>query len=324
MRSGTETSPACKMSSTFTSDVSDEELDLFFQEWVTQSKHLKILVTGQVGSGKSALINSLLRTTDEIPGGQAAKEGDSAASVTSKVGIYAVNKNGVEMVLYDTPGLLDPDINKLDVPTLSKIQKETGGEIDLLLVCKRMGSRLDSGDIRVMQQITEYMGESVWKNAAYILTFANEVRPARRRGAKLPTEEETIDDFARKEKEMEELLREYLHKEGHVTADIANEVPVVPAGYDDPSLPGCSDWYNVLWLTVCSRIKASSQPALLKVVHIPQELRTVVPENQQKSVTGSHSKVSELLLFLRNLTMQVPAIGCKFREWVSNSKHKKD
>ena len=293
-------------SSLHTSDVSNaEELDLYFQEWVTQSKQLKIVVTGLVGSGKSALINSLID-------GQLAEEGDSAASVTSEVEIYAVNKNGVDVVLYDTPGLLDPwpDENKCDVPTLSKIQKETDGEIDLLLICKRMGSRVDRGDIRIMQQITRYMGESVWKNAAYVLTFANEVKPSRRpRGAILPTEAEYFEEKLR---ETDKILHEYLHEEGHVSADIAKEVPVVPAGYDDPSLPGCSNWFEVLWLTACSRIKAASQPAFLQVVHIPE---AVLPDDQLKS--------APLKQILQTLAMKFPAmIAAKFHEWFS--KHKKD
>lgn len=298
--------------------------DSYCKEWESQSKQLKILVTGQVGSGKSALINTLIGTTNDE---NRAVEGDSVVSVTDEVRSYAVEKNGVDVVLYDTPGLLDPNPTRLDYPTLDAIHKKSDGKIDLLIVCKRMGSRLDSGDTRMMQQITEYLGESVWRNAVFVLTFANEVKPPRHREAMPLTEAEPIEYFADKQKEIEVTLRKYLHKVGNVSADIAEEVPVVPAGYDDQSLPECSNWYTVLWLTLLSRIKAASQPALLKGVPIPNvegdDLPTTPLLGQQKLAVGPLLRETICKLpyvsdpvTLREVVMAVPAIKAKFLEWL--------
>ena len=311
----------------------DEKLESYFMEWVGQSKQLKILITGQVGSGKSALINTLIETTNgENRGGQMAVEGDSVVSVTDEVRSYALKKNDVDVVLYDTPGLLDPAPNptRFDYPTLDAIYKKSGGKIDLLIVCKRMGSRLDSGDTRMMQQITKYLGESVWRNAVFVLTFANEVKPPRYQEAMPPTEVESIKYFAEKQLEIERTLREYLHKVGNVSAGIAEEVPVVPAGYNDQSLPWFSNWYGVLWLTLCERINAASQPALLKATCIPdveprqEDLPTTTPQlDQLKLATGAGMKEAIYTFLrlgntavLRKAVMRVPAIKAKFLEWI--------
>ena len=275
---------------------------------------------------------------DRNPGGQVpAAEGDSAVSVTNKVGSYSVNKNDVDIVLYDTPGFYGPDQTN-GLPTFAEIRVETGGGIDLLLICKRMGSRLDSGDICIMQQITKNMGESVWKKAAYVLTFANEVKPPRRRGATPLTEAETIENyFADKLEKLEETLHEYLQEEGHVSADIAQKVPVVPAGYDDPALPGCSNWYGVLWLTLCERINAASQPALLKATCIPdveprqEDLPTTTPQLDQLILATGAGMKEAMHTFLRlgnsavlrGVVMRVPAIKAKFFEWIKTFKHEK-
>ena len=306
-----------------------DELESYFKEWVRQSKQLKILITGQVGSGKSALINTLIETTNgENRGGQMAVEGDSVVSVTDEVRSYALRKNGVDVVLYDTPGLLDP--TSFDYPTLDAIYKKSGGKIDLLIVCKRMGSRLDSGDTRMMQQITKYLGESVWRNAVFVLTFANEVKPPRYQEAMPPTEVESIKYFAGKQKEIEVTLHEYLHKVGNVSTDIAEKVPVVPAGYNDQSLPWRSNWYGALWLTLCERINAASQPALLKATCIPdveprqEDLPTTTPQlDQLKLATGAGMKEAIYTFLrlgntavLREAVMRVPAIKAKFLEWI--------
>ena len=73
--------------------------------------------------------------------------------------------------------------------------------VDLMLFCINMTSaRFRQGDNQNLRIITKAFGESIWKNAIFVLTFANQVKPPPSRNGTPPREyfEERLQEWKRK------------------------------------------------------------------------------------------------------------------------------
>ena len=219
-----------------------EEAQMCFQELVSKGKSIRMMVTGRIRQGKSKLANSLI-------GKKVAKEGAGPRSVTHNIKRFTEKVNGVQVTVIDTPGF--SDLKKSDHITVSEIEKEIGKEpIDLILFCVKMDGALQRDDYRIMRNLTRVFGQSIWKNAVFVLTCANNVKVD-------PT------TFAKTQGEWEEDLHEYARTKGGVQADIAQQIPVVVAGDEDESLPGYESWFAQFWVTAFGRTKDSAKPAYL-------------------------------------------------------------
>ena len=233
------------------------------QEWLKQSKSLRILVTGKTGVGKSALVNNIV-------GKDIAKEGHGLDPQTSEVTKYSTVIQDVNVIIYDSPGLQDGTENEKQY---LRDLEEKCEKVDLVLYCTEMNaSRITSGDVAAIKKFsTVFGGSQFWTNALFVLTFANELR-VRRKTSKSLNEffEERLVEWTAK-------LREVLYDVG-IEKEIADKVPVVPAGFhDNPSLPGGREyWLGDLWSECLNRIAESSKPAFLKInwdrLRTPQEV----------------------------------------------------
>ena len=233
-------------------------------DWKKRGKQiLKIVVVGKVGAGKSALINGLI-------GDVVAPEGNSVGSVTSAVNQYKKEINGVDVIIFDTPGFFDP--KQEDGETLHEIHQETKGTIDLLLICMKMTDRLEQTHVLIIRSLQGFFrADAMWENSLIVLTFANEVRPQRTRHIGVPSQPEDQeanqellkDHFQKRLSEFKEALFKYLYN--HIPAQFLKEIPVVPAGYDDPNLPGYADWLSKFWVKAFSRASDSARIALMRI-----------------------------------------------------------
>lgn len=222
---------------------------------------MKILVAGKVGVGKSSLVNGLI-------GQNVATVGDTFESVTLAVTKYERHINGIDVIVFDTPGLSDPDPDR-DDETLREITQKTEGTIDLLLICQKMTERIDQTDILIINKLKYVFTSTVWTNTLLVLTFANEVRlPHIRSQIDAPVQPDNEQEklkacFEKKLSEFRAVFPKYL--KDTIPAHFLKEIPVVPAGYMDSNLPGYDDWLSKFWAKAFTRVSESAKPALLRI-----------------------------------------------------------
>ena len=231
------------------------------------------MVTGQVGQGKSDLVNTLI-------GKVVATKGDGPRSVTHGIESFTEYINGVKVTLIDTPGFNDPDIS--DAHIIAEIGK-IGCSIDLILFCVKMNRRMEKTDYRIMRKLTHVFGQSIWKNVVFVLTFANEVNP---------------NTFENTRAEWDEVLHEYARTKGEVQDDVAQRIPVVVAGNEENDLPACQSWLDQFWVTAYNQTKDKAKPAYLTLTLNLNELKNLVncdsssSEDESRENSGDHNMIS--------------------------------
>ena len=272
------------------------------EKWMRESKSVKILVTGKTGVGKSALINGIV-------GQEVAKEGETLDAETSKVTGYKLSVHGVNVEVFDSPGLQDGTKREKEY---LKDMEEKCKQIDLVLYCCTMvDTRISADDKEAIQKLTDAFGIGLWENAIFVLTFANEVKPHREPNLDLCTY------FMQRVSQWKEKLQELLI-DNNVHKDIVNKVPVVPVGYDtEPTLPDREHWLSSLWLSCLDRVSIRAKPAFLKVNWSrlrtreeikPDELRRKTNEQPIMFSSGTFGAMTVPLVILELLGLP-PRIG---------------
>jgi predicted PilT family ATPase len=165
------------------------------EQWLR--KHSKnVLITGKPGTGKSTLVKGLREYApeDEV----------HALRVTSFKHIYDTNR-----------------FTSLDAENLSGSMELP----DVIVFTVKMDSGLRRDDIRAIKYVTDVFGWKVWKNAMFILTFANKVSKP---GISTEGRENNVyfnavlREFERQI--TKELIKVYAQK------PIANQIKVIPVG----------------------------------------------------------------------------------------------
>ena len=246
------------------------------KKWFGGAKSATILVTGKTGAGKSSLINGIV-------GQEVAKEGHELDRGTTEVESFECKYHDVDITIWDSPGLQD-GLDK-EEEYVKDMQSKGCANSDLFLYCAPMNeNRLKQEDIDAIRKLTKGLGSSIWKNALFVLTFANKVEPPPVRGEKLTPErrkKKVLEHFKKRLAEWKKKLQEAVVKAG-VDAKIAAHIPVVPAGYD-VDLPDRDNWLSPLWYASILRMKERSQPALLKTnlhrIKLPDQIK---PEDFEK------------------------------------------
>ena len=228
------------------------------KRWLEQSKSLRILITGKTGVGKSALVNGIV-------GKYVAKEGDTPNPETLKVTEYRTTIQDVEVIIYDSPGLQDGIDNE---EAYLKDMEGRCKEVDLNLYCTKMTEPMDKGDYSAISKLSNAFGmNSFWQNTLFVLTFANKVKLPSHRGSSTQSQLPLEEYFEQQLVRWKEKLQQALYDEG-VKREVANKVPVIPAGYHrNPSLPAanCEYWLSNVWFQCLERTADVAKPALLKI-----------------------------------------------------------
>ena len=216
-------------------------------------------MTGKTGVGKSSLINGVI-------GKEVAKEGDSLDRETVTVRAYAFKYHEVDITIWDSPGLQD-GFDKEKEYIMDMLSKGCANS-DLVLYCAKMtDTRFRKEDHDAIRKLTIGLGRDIWKNAIFVMTFANDVRARRERGQKLTPDEERKQNLTFFKQRIEEWRAKHVGAviEAGVDAKVAESIPIVPAGYDqEQALPDRDNWLSPLWYASILRMKERSQPAFLK------------------------------------------------------------
>ena len=209
---------------TFSALQSQPNLHENLSELALQTKEVNILATGNLATGKSALVNCLI-------GEEVAPEGKSLDQETTEVMRYQVTIQGLQFNIWDSPGIEAYAEDELQ--NMKKIA-ESVPKTDLLLYCIRMDDALlRKQDILTINHFTYAFGEAVWNNAVFALTFANMVLPARNKDNPLHRKRHFEEKLQTWTKELHEAL-----KNAGVSEMTVETIPVAPAGYYcEPSLP---------------------------------------------------------------------------------------
>ena len=233
-----------------------------------------ILVVGNSGTGKSALINGMTRE-------DVAEEAlDIQRKGTIGVQAYSHPISDSTIKFWDSPGLQDG--MDIDDEYIRDMKEEGCDDADLVLYCIKMSNtRFQPEDHETIVNLTKGLGKDIWEKAIFVLTFANDVvsrldRKHKRRPGQKPVHVVFKDLLST----WKEVLSTELKKAG-VDDEIAECIPVVPAGYEIEKLCQGDDinWMESLWHTCKVRREellhlqsASSQTGMFDLVATPHML----------------------------------------------------
>ena len=186
---------------------------------------LKAIVTGVVGSGKSALINAIV-------GKEEAKEYDTILQVgTQEVKAYETRVGDIRVTLLDTPGLQS---GLLDEQYISEIAKEYP-EKDLIIHCiPSVVTRLIHSEkdqhFMAMKKLTTHFGQDFWRNSIIALTFANNLSAQNRAWDALEEEDRDLA-FENKLIDFKDSIKNILSSDIGISDDIIEGIHFIPVGY---------------------------------------------------------------------------------------------
>ena len=172
----------------------------------------------------------------------------------------------VQVNVFDTPGLQDGTTH--EAAYLKDIKDKCEGVIDLLIYCIDMSkARYVRGgrEIEATCKLTKELGAGIWKNALFVLTFAN--RYINEAEDKYDEAEEIQEEFDKRKELWTTTIRAALRDEVGVDAGVADKVRVIPAGHANKPrlLPKSEYWMSNLWFEALFATKVEAQPALVKI-----------------------------------------------------------
>ena len=238
---------------------------------------LALLVLGKPGIGKSTLVNGLI---GQDVAKVSAKGAIATHGVTREVECYPVVKGNVTVEVWDTPGLLDPEIDS--EKTLQSVRVKCS-HVDLVLFCLNMNTTRiyeEGEETKMINMITGILGRQIWKKTIVALVQANML--IKRLECDHDDKEQLKYVFDKNVKLWKSLLGNKI---------LVGDVKVVPVGYfRNPLLfPGDKKtWLSRFWMKAYKRLPEQKQPALAQInrdrLVIPSEASHCANEH-----TGSQS-----------------------------------
>ena len=192
------------------------------------------------------------------------KEGLTRKGVTEKVESYHRKIDDIEIVAYDSPGLVDGSGKDKDY--LEEISTACQG-IDLVIFAISMaGMRFvpDNPDIRAIEIFTSKLTPEIWKNTLVVLTQANRCEPVNPRLRK--NKEEKKRFFQELVSDYKTAIHEVLETTG-IPATTVEKVKVVPVGIEyERELPDGTLWFSNFWFECLTAIpSAEGRVAMTRV-----------------------------------------------------------
>ena len=225
-------------------------------EKIKAIKSVRILFTGRTGVGKSTLINSLV-------GKVVAKEGADLNPQTMEVQSYTTNLNGVDITVWDSPGLQDGTDNEESY--IKQMSAKCGKGCDLVVYCIKMTeTRFTPDEIEAIKILTKAFGEDIWRNAVFVLTYANYV-------LQLAPKKDPQGYLQKRFDLFNTTIPTKLNECG-IKKEIVDSIPIIPVGHMDMEdksgggpalLPLTNDWLSNFWFTLMAQMKETGKAGMI-------------------------------------------------------------
>ena len=228
--------------------IEGEERDMGLKEKrriFLERNRVNILVTGEVGSGKSSLINAMLGSVYAHPG-----HGPQINQTYTEphYGKYL----DTDVTICETMGFVNPNME--DKKVLKNISRSVPAEYDVFLLCHRMECRSDDRVKQMLQCIGKYANPALWERAIIVLTCANfflsqqgiyEMRDEAKKELMMRHRDETKKSFKEFSKNV-------------IKPEVFDDIPFVFAGVErEFRLPITQNWIQELWEVSMSRCSVS-------------------------------------------------------------------
>ena len=215
---------------------------------------LSILIIGETGSGKSTLVNNLV-------GENVAKIGKTTKPGTSNIFLHEFKVRGVNIRVFDTPGL--GDARGIDLQTLQKLKSDfKSRQFSLIIFCfKLTETRMKAEHVDHFKKYTEI--GIPWDNTLVALTFADMAHQTKPTMEKVPAYEEKLQEWRNK-------ITTTLSKKVGVDKNIAEELEnrILPTTYRHSELlPNGEEWYTPMWMSILEHLNPEAISLFLKLHH---------------------------------------------------------
>ena len=205
---------------------------------------MKILVIGDCGSGKTALVNNLLEK-------EIAKELLAPSILSTFQGVF----QGVPVTVHETSGLENPDADgdtELNEDLRSLLRR---GNVDVIIYCvKATETKMRNSLVNSLQRYTN-MGLD-WRKTVIALTFAD-VLPIPRH-VRQERSYDPVRYFNARVAEWKQTLAQTLTNRIGVPIGLARELKVAPTTGDPAEeLLNHEKWFGQMWSNVLDAIKAA-------------------------------------------------------------------
>ena len=229
--------------------------------------HVKILVMGLTGAGKSSLINAMM-------GQIVAKVQPGPMSCQADIECHKGEHDGIKIKIYDTAGFGESTISeKKIIKNISESTPRKG--FDLIIIAIKMTERLTTNATQMLSSLGKLLDEQMWKRTIVVLTFANVLVTQLEEGYQDYSEDGLKKEFERQTEQFKTLFSDHTK----IDKNIADSIPFILVGsFKRRELPTDADWLVTLWTQSILQCRTEVQPFLrrLSIQRLINDLRLKV------------------------------------------------
>ena len=257
----------------------EEDIQKQTKTWIDEKKCLAVTVIGRTGTGKTSLVNGLL-------GKEVGNEGYTLGECTEKVTKFQEEIYGVQVTIWDTPGLQDGKYEDC----LKKMIDSGCVEADLKIYCIPMTNN-SCFEMEALSRLTTEFGVKFLDHCMFVLTFSNGYVSL------CPIKTDKKEWLDKRIVQWRECMESVLRDVG-VEERVIEHIQIVPAGYHKQlchqdqvtpncnpwELPGIENWFHPFWYTCADAMNPKALiPSFVKA-NRHQEITERDPEETIENV----------------------------------------